>query len=793
MTDSEPSYRIALFDGPKDNDPKPVEIVWDDLVSELSSFKVTECREPDPERPKDGDCAGHHCEFKKIEAWSPADYADDSPRADTHVRAITLAVYDLDAPPLEAMVDLAGALEGVRYACHGTHASGSYRLVIPLSEPCAPADWPATWNLIRSHFKIPADPTCANLSRVYFFPSKPFGRGPGEIYVGQGAPLDLSWIRSLYASTPIPTPRAEAAKAPLAKPLPAPEIATTVNLVAIRKDLERVSRPESAEIVRRMLGTEALAAPGSRDETVNRAASILAAAPKVPPPADLAVEILRPSISLMDCAPEGLDHWLDKARYSYTRALNRRAAKDSRDARLASAIGRSLRRAAGADTPKEENEENFSDPEDDWRAGLLTVEDDDGEHLRQCGANANLILTHDENWKNFLAFNELSKEIDVRGGPLVGVSKSTLHIEAANWLSRSEYQLILKPIDVGQQLLAVARRNSVNPLRDYLLGCKQKWLESPRHPKLENFLTYYYGAKGEPTYLKEIGKKFLISAVARALQPGCFVKTVLVLEGAQDAGKSSSLQILGGEFFSDTKLDIHTRDGRMAASRFWIIELGELASIKRADTETVKTFLSGRRDDIRIPYAPGLESFLRTCVFVATTNESEYLTDTTGNTRYWPATVSNIDLEALKRDRDLIWGEAVAAFEEGERWWFEREETDGLQLAEKAAQERMRESPVLNFIITWFLGMAPERRPEMFSVEDVAVRALSLTPDRITEKVRMDVGAALSQLHFKKVRRRVDTIPVWRYELPEYMRSLPQETKPRATHLQVVQRMAEKG
>lgn len=804
MAQGEPVYRVALFDGPRDERPKPVEVVWDELIVELSEFRVTDCKELTDAGPTHQTCIGHQCPHKKIEAWSPADYSDDcEARADAAVRGLTLAVYDLDGPPLEALAEIAEALEGIRYACHATHTAGSYRIVIPLSRAIAPADWPRVWQTIRSHYHMGAsDPACANPSRIYFFPSKPWGRGPGEFYSGEGAPLGVDWLLRLYEAAPATTPKAAAVQAKANPvPLPPPEIGVSVDLTQIRKDLGRLSRPESAEIARKILAVEALALQGERDTTVNAAASILATCANPPPPADLAVEILKPSISLMPLEPEGLDYWLDKARYSYVRALNRRAANDARQDRLRESLGRGLRRAAGApepaegdavDTPPDDSEDDTPEGEPErWQEALLFTKAEDPEKsdkIRQCGANANLILTHSKQWKKFLAFNEITKDIDVLGGPALHMPKGSLDVEVANWLARSEYQLILKPQEVGPQLLAVARRHPINPLRDYLKACKAKW-EVEKKVRLENFFHEFLGARGDDRYIREISRRWLISCAARALQPGCFVKTVLVLEGPQGAYKSSLLRVLGGEFFSDTKIDINTKDGRMAASRFWIIEMAELAGFRKADVEDLKNFVSNTSDDIRLPYGKVLETFPRCCVLVGTTNSDDYLTDHTGNTRYWPVKVGRVDLEGIRAVRDLLWGEATAAFDDGERWWFEPEETDMLQLAEKAVQERTRQSSRAEPILQWFLSMPPDRRPETSSTNDIASRALLLTPDRVNDGILREVGIAMHQLGFKKVRRRVDTLPVWRYELPDYMRTLAQEAKPKAAHLQMVSRI----
>lgn len=799
MPTIEPVYHIALFEHERDDIPKCVVITWDELVAELSSFRTTECKETT--------CIGHHCKQKYGEAWSPTDYGDpDEPeRLDVNVKAITFAVFDLDGEAVdpknnatpERMADLAGAIAGLRYICHATHAKGNYRLILALDKPVPVDKWPRVWNLIRNHYQIPADPTCSNPSRIYFFPSKPWGRGEGEVYTGEGSPLDVAWLDELYkeakpeAARALPSPPQEPARPILPEVENGGKFFEPVDLQAVRKKLEGLRSKKSAELMRRVLNAEPLAKTGERDNTVNAAASVIGAAVDISP--EVAVEIMRPSISQMDCEPEGLQYWLDKAHGSFQRAVKRRVAKDAREAKTNASLRRVIEKHA-----KESKSEEDLEPEGDelpdgvseeWDLKLLRAEDEDGEpgKLKPCGANVNLILSNADEWKGNIAFDEIKKEITVLGGPLVNTPKASLHIDAMNWLAQSEWGISLKSRDVGEQLLSVALKNPINPLQDYLNSCKLKWLETSK-PGIDNFFMEYLGAHGNADYLKAISRRWFIGAVARAIRPGSFVRTVLVLEGAQEAGKSSALRILGGAWFSDTKIDIGSKDGRMAASRFWIIEMAELASMKRVDRETLKNFISNTHDDIRLPYGASIESFPRRCILVGTTNEDNYLDDVTGNTRYWPVRVGRIDLDGIREARDLLWGEAVQALEEGEHWWFEKEDEWLFRLQASEARERETQSDLLEPILNWFLQIPSDRRPEFSSVDEIATRALMMTVDRIDARTRMNIGKAMHQLGFTKKRLSVAGVRVWRFGISDELKNLPQESKPRPGHLQVVSR-----
>ena len=200
-------------------------------------------------------------------------------------------------------------------------------------------------------------------------------------------------------------------------------------------------------------------------------------------------------------------------------------------------------------------------------------------------------------------------------------------------------------------------------------NCLVNWLDSLHlhwdgKTRLDNWLINYCGAKDD-VYVQEAGRCWLLGAVSRAYSPGCKFDNCLILEGKQGIGKTTALEILSNGWvvqlktFNDEKA-IENIQGK------WIIEIEELDAFNRSETETIKSFISARKDTYRVKYNKHSEDRLRTCVFAGTTNKNNYLQDETGARRFWPVWCNQIDLEALAKDRDQILAEAVHRYKEGE-------------------------------------------------------------------------------------------------------------------------------
>jgi len=294
----------------------------------------------------------------------------------------------------------------------------------------------------------------------------------------------------------------------------------------------------------------------------------------------------------------------------------------------------------------------------------------------------------------------------------------------------------------------VARDNPAHPVRDYLAG-----LTWDSRPRLTHWLLDYLGAEGPAAYLEAIGPAFLISAVARVRRPGCQADHSLVLEAAQGKGKTSAVRTLGHPWITEGIPDLANKDAALHLAGVWIVELSELAAVRRTDSiEHVKAFLTRNVDRYRPPYGRRTVDIPRQCVFVGTTNAAAYLPDPTGNRRFWPVRCTDIDLPALERDRDQLWAEAVQQFEAGAAWHLTAEQA-GLAATEQDARRYVTE--LEQDVADYLERMAGQGFTEL-AVRDVLRDALhvdSTDDPRAAAGLGPQVAAAMARAGWHRVTR----------------------------------------
>lgn len=287
-----------------------------------------------------------------------------------------------------------------------------------------------------------------------------------------------------------------------------------------------------------------------------------------------------------------------------------------------------------------------------------------------------------------------------------------------------------------------ARANRHHPVREFLDG-----LTWDGQPRVERWLIDYLGADDTPLN-RAIGSMMLVGAVRRVREPGVKFDEMVVLEGAQGAGKSSALNLLAMDdawFADDLPLDGDSKRVIEAIEGKWIVEASELSSLNRASNEHLKALLSRSHDRARRPYERMAVDIPRQCIFVGTTNADTYLRDTTGNRRFLPVRVGSIDLEGLKRDRAQLWAEAARIEAAGEQVGVPR------ALWEDAATQqfnRLIEDPYYERL-SEVLGSALGK----LSAED-AWAILDIPPGRRTQQDGRRMGDALRRLGFKRTKLR---------------------------------------
>lgn len=240
-------------------------------------------------------------------------------------------------------------------------------------------------------------------------------------------------------------------------------------------------------------------------------------------------------------------------------------------------------------------------------------------------------------------------------------------IQAKLWLSDN---FGLEPTNkiIGEAFSIIAKRNAFDPIRERLEALPP-WDGVER---LDTWLIENFEAEGDPDYLAQVFRKWICAMVIRTFEPGAKFDWMPILEGAQGVGKSSFGRLLvGDQYFLDWLPDLANKDAALALQGTWCVEMGELASFRKNEIETVKAFITRTIDKVRPPYGERWLEVRRRCVFFGTTNFETYLRDDSGNRRFKPVKVGNLNFEKLKEDREQLFAEAVWLYKSG----FETEST----------------------------------------------------------------------------------------------------------------------
>jgi predicted P-loop ATPase len=370
--------------------------------------------------------------------------------------------------------------------------------------------------------------------------------------------------------------------------------------------------------------------------------------------------------------------------------------------------------------------------------------------IRPILANLILFLREHPTWKGVLAFDEFGARAVIRKRPYWGNELPdapwTDHHESLTrvWFQRED--IAVNQGDVGRAVQAAARSNCFHPARDFFDA-----LVWDGKARIDDWLHVYLHAD-DTSYARAISPRFLISGVARIYQPGCKVDHMLVLESQQQGKqKSEALRTLAvrDDWFTDRLSHVTSKDAAQEMAGVLLVEISEMEALLRATSSASKAFITRRFDRYRPPYGRYTINKPRQCVFAGSINPpvGGYLKDPTGARRIWPVFCPDvIDLEALARDRDQLWAEAVVRFKAGAKWWLETPDLEALAIDEQNA--RYKSDPWQELIEKW-LG-----KHEDTSVAEVLEHALDFAPREQNRSAEMRVAAILTRLGFSKHRPR---------------------------------------
>lgn len=233
-------------------------------------------------------------------------------------------------------------------------------------------------------------------------------------------------------------------------------------------------------------------------------------------------------------------------------------------------------------------------------------------------------------------------------------------------LSR-EYNITFTSKDIHDAVITVATERSYHPIKQMLKNLP-KWDKKPR---VDTLFIDYLGAE-DNIYVKEATRKTLVAAIRRVKEPGCKFDYVPILVGPQGIGKSTLCKQLGGEWHCDSLSfhDLKDKTGYEKIQGSWIVEFSELVGLNKSDLNIVKNFLTSTTDKYRGAYQSTTKERKRQNIFIGTTNAQDgFLSDTTGNRRFWPIKVEGADKTPFDLDKKTIqqiWAEALYCERQGE-------------------------------------------------------------------------------------------------------------------------------
>lgn len=324
--------------------------------------------------------------------------------------------------------------------------------------------------------------------------------------------------------------------------------------------------------------------------------------------------------------------------------------------------------------PLPEAEEGY---DDSWTSGMDVSAKGEYENTAN---NFNLIIQNDKYLKGAFGYNTFdNRRYVLKSLPWRESDGNSLFRDVDYAGLRNYIECVYGCVSnqkVDDALALAVERKRFHPIREYLDGLAWDGVQ-----RIDFLLTDYFGAEDTP-YTRAAIRKMLVGAVARVFQPGVKLDLALILVGAQGTYKSTFVKKLGREWFSDTFLTVQGKEAFEQLQGAWLIEMGELSGLKKAEVETIKQYISKCEDSFRPAYGRVVETYKRQCVFFGTTNDRTFLRDPTGNRRFLPvdvrpdSIVKSVTEDMTDDEVDQIWAEACVLYRAGEPLYLSKEEDE---------------------------------------------------------------------------------------------------------------------
>jgi putative DNA primase/helicase len=286
------------------------------------------------------------------------------------------------------------------------------------------------------------------------------------------------------------------------------------------------------------------------------------------------------------------------------------------------------------------------------------------------------------------------------------------------------------------------------------------WLESlpvwDGTERLEMWLADCAGVEFNE-YSSAVAANWLIGMVARAFQPGCKMDNMPVLEGISGLSKTSLLELLGGEWYKPLPMEFGSKDFLQALRGAWLVEIPDMTGFNRVAHSAVLATITIRNDTYRAPYGREPQEYPRTCVFAATSETDDYLSDMRGKRRYWPIRCTDINLDALRLSRDQLFAEALARYRDGARWY--EMPTDATREEQSARSEADGwAEPILEKAEEWWIRYQISPVGSAITAKRVLTDAVGMPMSQINEAHCRRVAAILRSNGYERRKDKIGFI-----------------------------------
>lgn len=277
------------------------------------------------------------------------------------------------------------------------------------------------------------------------------------------------------------------------------------------------------------------------------------------------------------------------------------------------------------------------------------------------------------------------------------------------------------------------------------------WIESliwDGVPRVERTLQNYFGTTDTP-YHRAISLYLWTALAGRVMEPGIKADMVPVAVGKQGARKSSTVAAIvpASDFFIEANLAKDDDDLARLMRGKLVVELAELNGLRKKEVEHVKSFLAKQYEDWTPKFREFNTRYARRCLFFGTTNENEFLSDKTGHRRWLPFDVGECDPEAMARDRDQLWAEALVLFRHNGIMWADAESL-ATDVHEEYVERDAWEEAVIRYLLGDGMGEpAPADSP--FTAVIVLRNALSIPPSQINKGHKDRMATLLASISDK--------------------------------------------